>query len=129
MSCNILEIKKYYGIARRELPILFFRRFKTSYHKCRWADYENILMTRTMMNTLSRLILSLSFLVGGTESWHLTEQYFEKGGPPNIELAKKVFPYAKLANQIYIAGRIVLFLLCLKWPRLIKLTLYYENLL
>ncbi len=129
MHRNILKLKEFYGMARKEVPILMFRRFKTAYHKCRWVDYENILMVRTMMSMLSRMLLSLSFLVSGTESWHLTEQYFEKGGPPNIELAEKVFPYAKLANQIYIAGRFVLFFLCLKWPRLIKLSIYYESLL
>ncbi len=87
MSCNTAKIRKLYGIARVEFPILMFRRFKTAYHKRRWVDYENILMVRTMMSMLSRMLLSISFLVSGTESWHLTEQYFEKGGPTNIELA------------------------------------------
>ncbi len=105
-----------------------FRKFKTAYHKSRWLDYENILMVRTMISMLSRILLSILFLVSGTESWHLTEQYFEKGGPPNIELAKEVFPYAKLANQFYLVSRLVFFILCLKWPRLIKMYFYLEGL-
>ena len=73
MSHYLANIKEFYGIARIEVPILMFRRFKTTYHKRRWVDYEKILMVRTMMSMFARMLLSISFLVGGTESWHLTE--------------------------------------------------------
>ena len=126
MSYSLANIKEFYGIAREEVPILMFRRFKTAYHKRRWVDYEHILMVRSMMSMIARGLLSIAFVVSGTESWHLTEQYFEKDGPANIQLAKKVFPYAKLANQIYLVGRFVFFILCIKWPRLIKMSFYYE---
>ena len=128
MRCNVDKIKEFYSIARKEFPVLMYRKFRTAYHKRRWDDYENILMVRTMMSMLSRMLLSLSFLVSGTESWHLTEQFFEKGGPPNVDLAKEVFPYAKLANQIYLVSRFVFFILCIKWPRLIKMSIYFEGL-
>ncbi len=127
MNCNIAKVREIYGTAKQEVPILIFRRFKTAYHECRWVDYENILMVRTVLSVLSRMLLTLSFLVSGTESWDLTEQYFEKGGPPNVDLAKQVFPYAKFVNQFYLVSRGVFFILCLKWPRLIKMSIYFEG--
>ena len=52
----------------------------------------------------------------------------QKGGPPNKELAQKVFPVARAINIAYLVGRFFYFLACLKWPRLVKFSLYYESL-
>jgi len=37
-----------------------------------------------------------------------------------------MYPYAKTANQIWLVARVLLFLACLKWNKLIKLYFYFE---
>ena len=116
-------------MAKIEVPILFFRRFKSVYHERRWVDFEKILDVRVIFSMVSRILLQLTWIVGGNGWWSLTEQYLEKGGPKNAQLAKEIFPYARTACIIFYIGRIVLVLLCLKWPRVCKYSLYYECLL
>jgi len=106
--------------------MLSFRRYLSDYHARRWIDYEKILMMRTMCSTFSRILLSASAVTFGTENWHLTQEYIDKGGLPNEELAIEMFPYAKTANQVWLIARVVLFIACLKWPKLIKLYFYFE---
>ena len=37
-----------------------------------------------------------------------------------------MYPYAKTANQVWLIARVVLWIACLKWPKLIKLYVYFE---
>jgi len=106
--------------------MLSFRKFKSDYHARRWVDYEKVLMARTMASGLSRIVLSAAAVASGTENWHLTQNYIDKGTIPNMELALEIYPYAKAANQIHLVLRVVLFIACLKWHRLTKLFLYLE---
>ena len=50
----------------------------------------------------------------------------EDGGPPNLELAKQIYPYAKLAVQVTLVMRIILFLLAIKWMKVTKIIIYFE---
>lgn len=113
--------------AREEIPMLFFRRFKSTYHARAWVDYERVLAARTILSMLSRIILSALFMLNQRENYHLTEDYLKtQKGPPNADLAQEIFPWFKTMNQIFLVARLVFFVACLKWPRLIKLSLYLE---
>ena len=45
-----------------------------------------------------------------------------------MDFAKKVLPYAKLAIQIIFVVRIILLLLALKWMKVTKVFLYFDQL-
>ena len=67
----------------------------------------------------------------GQETWNMSEKYLEEyqgkeGEIKNSQLAEEFLPYARSAMQIWFIGRIVLFLACIKWPRLVKISFYYE---
>ena len=83
MCCNFAKLKENFAWYKKELTMLTLRRFKSPYHASRWIDFEKILITRTMASELSRILLSAIAVVNGTENWHLTEDYIEKGGLPN----------------------------------------------
>ena len=80
---------------REEVCMLLLRKFQSEYHARRWVDYENVLIVRTMMFMAARLLLMTLGILSGKEQWNLTEEYIEKGGPANLELAQKLFPYFK----------------------------------
>ena len=66
----------------------------------------------------------------GVAKWHATEQYLEEeGGPPNLALAKEIFPYARTAMIIFNFGRFFIFLVSLKYPQVSKSFIYYELLI
>ena len=108
--------------------MLLLRKFQSEYHARRWVDYENVLVVRTMMYMAARLMLITFSALSGKEQWNLTEEYIEKGGPPNLELAQKLFPYFKVMSIVQRVGAVLCFAACLKWPRLVKWVLYYEML-
>ncbi len=59
----------------------------------------------------------------------LTEEFFEKGGPPNNrELALEIFPAAKTAMLIDRIVKVIYFFACLKWPHLTKHCIYVDSL-
>ena len=43
-----------------------------------------------------------------------------------MELAREVFPYAKIALQTLFISRIVLFVLALKWRKLTRVVMFLE---
>lgn len=98
MCCNFTKLRQNFSAAKEEISMLSFRKFKSDYHARRWVDYEKVLMARTWFSTLSRIILSAVAVASGTENWHLTQDYINKGTIPNMELAIEMFPYAKAAN-------------------------------
>ena len=51
--------------AKREIPVLLLRRFKSEYHARRWVDYEKILEARTLFSMISRIILNIVFVITG----------------------------------------------------------------
>lgn len=126
MCFNIPKFKASFYSEKNEAKSLTFRRFLSEYHASRWIDYEKVLMMRTMFGSFSRIVLSISAVMTGTENWHMTYEYLEKGGLPNEELAREIYCYAKVANQIQLIVRFVLFIACLKWPKLIKFHFYLE---
>ncbi len=76
-----------------------------------------------------RLILVSLVAASKTDMSDMTEEFFEKGGPPNNrELALEVFPYAKTALHIDRILRVIYFLACLKWPHVIKYCIYLDSL-
>ena len=71
--------------------------------------------------------MMLSFIAFGMANWQETQRYIdEDGGPPNLELTKTVLPYARIAMILYTIGRVILFLLSLKYPNVSKCFLYFE---
>ena len=85
-------------------------------------------MARTILAILGRIFLSTFITIAGKQTWNMSEAYFENVGPPNLELAKTVYPHAKTINQVFLIGRLIFVLACYKWPNLIKLAFYYEGL-
>jgi len=98
MCCNFAKLKENFAGFKKELTNNTFRRFNSAYHAHRWIDFEKILTIRTLASELSRILLSAIAMLSGTENWDLTEDYIEKGGLPNQELAVEIYPYAKAAN-------------------------------
>jgi len=87
MCFDKTKFKQNFFWVKREVSMLSFRRYLSDYHARRWIDYEKILMMRTMCSTFSRIILSALAVATGTENWHLTQEYIDKGGLPNEEFA------------------------------------------
>ena len=83
MCCDFPKLKEKFAWYKYELITNTLRRFKSAYHAHRWIDFEEILIIRTMFSELSRILLSAIAMANGTENWHLTEDYLEKGGLPN----------------------------------------------
>jgi len=72
-------------------------------------------------------LFSIIFWLLGSESWNRTEEYLEKeGGPSNAELARDVLPYARTTLQVWLIGRMLLFIVSFKWPQLIKYLIYVD---
>ena len=113
---------------RKDVMVLMLRKFQSEYHARRWVDYENVLVVRTMMFTAGRLLMIAFAILNGKEQWHLTEDFIEKGGPPNLELALKLLPYFKIVCMMQRAATVLCFIVCLKWPRLVKWLIYFEML-
>ena len=84
-------------------------------------------MVRSQVATFSKILISSILWLVGCETWNLSEEYLDKEeGPVNAELARQVLPDARTATQVLFIGRIILFFLSFRWPRLIKLSIYYE---
>ena len=65
-------------------------------------------------------------IITGQLSWVQAEEYFEKGEPANLELARELLPYAKMLLISQWIGSTIYFAACFKWPRLIRYYLYVE---
>ena len=84
-------------------------------------------MIRTQAGTLAKILFSSIHWLLGTEIWNQSEEFVEKeGGSKNAEFAREIFPYARTMMQVWFIGRILLFIVSFKWPRLIKYQIYYE---
>ena len=64
-------------------------------------------------------------------NWQESKKFVEgeRGGPPNVELARTVFPYATIAMYIFTVGRLILLLASMKWLKITKFFFYYEQIL
>ena len=49
-----------------------------------------------MMYMLTRNFYTLIAICIGRESYDMTKEYLDEGGPANADLARAVFPYAKV---------------------------------
>ena len=111
---------------RKEVWMLLRRKFQSEYHARRWVDYENVLVVRTMFYMASRLLLIAFSIMSGKEQWNLAEEYIEKGGPANLDLAQKILPYFRIMSIVQRVASVLYFAACLKWPRLFKWLIYFE---
>ena len=75
--------------------------------------------------------MTFGYAFNGQMNWQESNQFVEgeRGGPPNAELARTIYPYARMAMYIFTVGRIILLLASLKWLRVTKCFFYYEQLL
>ena len=105
---------------------LTLRRYPSKHHKQVWRDYEKVLMYRSMCSQFSRVIFTIVFTFLGEVHWQQSAKYVATGEPENNELALKVQSFAQLAYVLHGVGRIILFLLQLKWPHISKVNYYYE---
>ena len=64
-------------------------------------------------------------------NWQESKKFVdgERGGPPNAELAKTVYPYATMAMYFFTVGRIILLFASMKWLKVTKCFFYYEQIL
>ena len=87
----------------RELKNLFFQKFKSEYHSKKWAEYEKVLMVRTTLQMISRVILGASFVMQGKETFNLTEDLIDSGNAEfkNQALAATLLPYARTAVYMH----------------------------
>ena len=126
MCCNILKLQKSFSWAKIEFTNLIFRRFPSINHAQCWVDYEKVLAARTILAITSKLIWDMISIISGQTMWSAAQEYLDKGGPPNAELAAEILPKAKDAYLIYLCARLICVIAYLKWPRLTKLSLYFE---
>ena len=94
-----------------ELRDLTLRRFPSSIHEVVWQDFEKLLMYRSMMSQLSRIINVIAVASIGGSIWKQSEEYVSGGEPKNHDFAMEVQPYAQTAYMLCIAGRLILFIL------------------
>ena len=94
--------------------------------KSAWKRYLNVLEYRSLVCHIGRAMLQIGYAFQGNINWHETEKYIEEGGPPNVELAKRVFPYARIAMITILILRVVLILLSMKWMRITRCYFYFE---
>lgn len=86
-----------YQHLRQELVNLTLRRLPSEQHKRAWKNgVDNVLEVRTIALLASRNVFSLLFFFFGIEAYDLSEAYLEDGGPQNVDLARKIVPYAKI---------------------------------
>ena len=79
-----------------------------------------------MGSQISRFILFVVYASMDMHAWQETQRFIDEDGPPNLELTKKVFPYAKVLIITFNLGRLVLFLIGLKWLKITRIFFYYE---
>ena len=127
-SCLTEKRKASLRWLRKEVWVLFLRKFQSEYHARRWVEYENVLVVRTMMYMAARLMLITFTILSGKEQWNLTEEYIEKGGPANVEFAQKMLPYCKAISMVQRVASVLYYAACFKWPRLVKWLIYFEML-
>ena len=84
-------------------------------------------MWRTLIAQWGRINFHIAYTLMDQVNYQEARKFIEdEGGPPNVELAKQIYPYTKLAIQVIFVARIILFLLALKWMRLTKVFFYFE---
>ena len=83
--------------ALRALRDLTLMRFPSKSHKVVWKDYETILMYRSIMSQLSRILMQMAYMFMGQIYWMQSEKYVATGEPKNHELAVSVQSYAQIA--------------------------------
>ena len=74
----------------------------------------------------SRNLQSFVAFFLATESYDVCEQYLAEGGPENVELARKIFPFAKMALQLLLALRLVIFIASFKYKKATHFSFYLE---
>ncbi len=69
MCCNTQKWIENFQWARKEIPIIFFRRFKSksAYHERCWVNFEKHLAARTILSMLSRIIFSILVMFNRAE--------------------------------------------------------------
>ena len=87
---------------------------------------KEILEIRTIFGLAVVVYSSVTNMVMGAEVYDRTESYLNDGGPANADLARKVFPYAKIANQILLITRMVVLVLSIKWRKFTRAAIFIE---
>ena len=103
------------------------RKFQSTAHASSWDNFDELLMLRSLTAIFAKILFTSLFWLIGSETWDQTEDYLEKeGGPAHAELARNLLPYAATAVKVLYIGKIFFFVVCFKWPQMIKLGIYYE---
>ena len=110
----------------RTVRDLTLRKFPSKLHKRAWRDFDKILMYRTIMCSLSRVVYTTVQACLGTMKWQESQEYVAMGEPANHELALKMQPYIQAAYVTIVCARVILFLLQLKWHHISKVNFYFE---
>ena len=115
MGDKIKRCCKDCGAIRSTLIDLTLKKFQSNYHEQAWEKFDKIGMYRCLGSQLFRFLMFIGYSIMGAHAWHETERFLEEDGPPNRGLVESIFPYAKTAIIMLNCGRIVLFLIGLKW--------------
>lgn len=96
-------------------------------HKVAWDRYvKEILEIRTLFGLAVTVYSSVMNMATGAEIYDRTEAYLNDGGPSNADLARKVFPYAKIVNQILLISRMALLVMSIKWRKFTRAAIFIE---
>ena len=122
-------MRHWCGFIFREVSDLIKRKYVSDYHKRAWFHFEKLLYVRTMMFMTSRTVLFIISNILKDQRYNQTDEYFDEGGPPELERAKSGYPYAKFIYISLMITRAILLILAFKWHWLTKTVLYLEFML
>ena len=125
-STRIRSITK----ACKEIYTLITRKFPSAYHAEYWIDYEKMLIYRSMISSAGRIFQMVFSMMAGSAIWQISEEYLKKEDNKlaNADLALEYLAACKATVIALQVGRVILFIICFKWQKMTKLTLYYEML-
>lgn len=87
-------------------------------------------MIRAQFSMIVRLCLTIILVSIGDENFQTTQKFIEDGGPSkNADIAEKLQPYIRLGMILFTVGRVILFLVSLRYKRVSKTFIYYEIIL
>ena len=114
----------------KEIWTLVVRKFPSTNHAEYWKDYEKLLIYRSLFASASRILHSIFAMIAGSAVWQISGEYLTKENNEleDADLATKYHTVCKATHITLEVGRVIFIVICCKWQKLTKLTLYYEML-
>lgn len=109
----------------KKLPSLLTRKGHTQEHKKAWEEFNLILEARANVAMLLLFFGGLSKVLNGIFYYKPSEEYLEDCTACNKEAGEMILPYSKVILQAMLAGRLVLVLVSLWYPKITRCYIYY----